>query len=68
MFHAVQALIYERTDKVAKTYKGVNQQLHLLVRSENSIESKAAADLSNAYRLKETADYETGAAAQCRGK
>lgn len=61
MFHAAQALIYERTDKVSKTHKEVNQLFHQLVRDESSLDGKIAADLSNAYLIKEKADYETGA-------
>jgi uncharacterized protein (UPF0332 family) len=63
MFHAAQALIFERTDKVAKTHRGVSKQFHKLASNEAGLDAELAAGLSNAYRLKEIADYETGAAA-----
>ncbi len=62
-FHAAQALIHERTGKVAKTHKGVNVQFHKLAKAEPSIAPQLAAALSAAYHYKEIADYETGAAA-----
>lgn len=32
MFHAAQALVHERTDKIAKTHKGVRTLFHRLAR------------------------------------
>ena len=61
MFHAAQALIFERTDRIPKTHKGVNRQFHRFVLHEPGLRPQFAADLSKAYLLKETADYETGA-------
>ena len=58
-FHSAQALIFERTGKIAKTHKGVGNQFHLLAQSETSLPPTLAADLSNAYKFKETADYDT---------
>jgi uncharacterized protein (UPF0332 family) len=60
MFHAAQALIFERTDRVAKTHKGVNRLFHRLALKEASLDPKLPPDLSNAYQLKQSADYETG--------
>jgi uncharacterized protein (UPF0332 family) len=33
-FHAAQALIFERTDKVAKTHKGVDREFHKIAKDE----------------------------------
>lgn len=60
MFHAAQAIIFERTDRIAKTHKGVNRQFHRLARIEAGLDPLLAPDLSNACRLKQSADYETG--------
>lgn len=58
-FHAAQALIFERTGKVAKTHKGVRVQFHQLTRSESALDPRLAGELTAAYHLKEAADYET---------
>ncbi len=62
-FHAAQALIFERTDKVAKTHKGVDREFHRLAMAEPTFAPGFAATLSASYHFKEVADYETGAAA-----
>jgi uncharacterized protein (UPF0332 family) len=61
-FHAAQALIFERTDKSAKTHKGVDRQFHRLALAETSFPTGLAATMSAAYHFKEAADYETGIA------
>ena len=58
-FHSAQALIFERTGKIAKTHKGVGNQFHLLARAESSFPVGIAAELVSAYRFKEFADYDT---------
>lgn len=63
MFHAAQALICERTDRIAKTHKGANSQFHRLTRTETGLDPQLLRDLSNAYRLEGSADYETGSGA-----
>ena len=60
-FHAAQAVIFERTGKIAKTHKGVGKQFHRLAAAEPALPQGFAASLSSAYRYKEIADYETGA-------
>ena len=62
-FHAAQALIFERTDKVAKTHKGVRRLFHQLSRAEAGIDPRLAGKLTDAYKFKQFADYETGTAA-----
>ena len=59
-FHAAQALIFERTHKIAKTHKGVNIQFHRLIKSETTSDQTLAHQLTRAYHFKEVADYETG--------
>ena len=61
-FHAAQALIFERTEKISKTHKGVDKQFHRLALAEPTFTPGLAATLSAAYHFKEAADYETGTA------
>lgn len=61
-FHAAQALIFERTGKIAKTHKGVQALFHRLIKQETVIGPGLAGDLSASYHFKEAADYETGVA------
>ena len=61
-FHAAQALIFERTNKVAKTHRGVDTLFHKLAQAEPGLPSQLAATLTVAYHFKEAADYETGIA------
>ena len=60
MFHAAQALIFERTGKVAKTHKGGGRLFHQLARAESGFITGLPVELTSAYRYKELADYETG--------
>ncbi len=62
-FHAAQALLFERTDKVYATHQGVKAEFARLAKSDARIERKHTAFLARAYSLKAAADYETGAAA-----
>ncbi len=59
-FHAAQALIFERADKVAKTHKGVSKEFHRLAKAEAMFPVALAAQLSAAFAYKERADYITG--------
>lgn len=59
-FHAAQALIFERTGKVAKTHQGVQSEFHRLAQHEPGIDRAFAPFLNQAYNLKAVADYETG--------
>jgi uncharacterized protein (UPF0332 family) len=58
--HAAQALIFERTDKVIKRHRGVNNELHRLTRDDPSFDLDLRAFLGRAYSLKAIADYEMG--------
>jgi len=61
-FHAAQALIFERTGKIGRSHKGVNKEFHRLAKAEATFPPGLAPQLSKAYRYKEIADYDTGAA------
>lgn len=60
MFHAAQALIFERSGKAAKTHSGVHTQFNRLVQSETTFDAMLRRSLPQAYNLKAVADYETG--------
>lgn len=57
-----QALICERSNRAAKTHRGVDRQFQKLARAEPSLPPELPSQLSAAYRYKEVADYDTGAA------
>ncbi len=59
-FHAAQALIFERTNRAAKTYRGVHGQFLRLVEREPRIDPELRRFLSQGYKMKAIADYETG--------
>ncbi|MGB9028359.1 MAG: hypothetical protein WCC40_20700, partial [Rhodomicrobium sp.] len=53
-------LIFERTDRIAKTHRGVKNQFHKLAKEDPRIDRGLAGDLAATYHFKEAADYETG--------
>lgn len=59
-FHAAQALIFERTGKVAKSHQGVHAEFSRLTRGEAGIDVDVRRFLTQAYNLKAVADYEIG--------
>jgi uncharacterized protein (UPF0332 family) len=59
-FHAAQALISERTGKIAKTHQGVNSQFNLLTRDDPRVDPELRRFLAKAYDLKAIADYQAG--------
>ena len=63
-FHAAQALIFERTEQIAKTHKGVGRLFHKLAKSEAGLDPRLPGDLTHAYQFKQIADYETGLGAR----
>ena len=58
-FHAAQAVIRARTERTAKTHRGVHRMLSQLARRETAL-AGLALFLSQAYNLKAVADYELG--------
>ncbi len=59
-FHAAQALIFERTGKVAKTHGGFHREFARLAEAEPELDKTLPLFLIRAYNLKSVADYETG--------
>jgi uncharacterized protein (UPF0332 family) len=59
-YHAAEALIFERTGKIAKTHRGLRAQFAQLARDESSIDRTLSEFLGRAYELKSLADYGTG--------
>jgi uncharacterized protein (UPF0332 family) len=58
-FHAAQALIFERTNQVAKTHRGVNALYSDQARADTALPTSPLATL---YYFKDVADYDTGSA------
>lgn len=59
-FHAAEALLYERTGKIAKTHRGLRAQFASLVRDEPRVDPELREFLGRSYELKALADYGTG--------
>jgi uncharacterized protein (UPF0332 family) len=60
-FHAAQALIFERHDRVFKKHSSVQGEFARLVKDDPRFDLDLRAFLGRAYNLKAIADYETGA-------
>ncbi len=58
-FHAAQAFILARSGKVVKTHRGVHRLFSQLVKTELRL-AEFPRFLSQAYNLKDIADYELG--------
>ena len=58
--HAAQALLFERTGRVASSHGGVNSQFNLLTRGDPRVDAELRRFLPHAYDLKAVADYEAG--------
>ncbi len=58
--HAAQALIFERTGRVAKSHRGAHGQFLELTANESRVDAELRRFLSEGYKLKTTADYEVG--------
>jgi uncharacterized protein (UPF0332 family) len=58
--HAAQALIVERAGKIVKRHRGVQDQLHRLVKDDPRFDLELRAFLGRTYNLKAIADYLTG--------
>src|SRR5271157_4082876 len=62
-FHAAEALLYERTGRIARTHRGLRAQFARIARDEPHIDQSVSEFLGRAYELKSLADYGTGAEA-----
>ena len=60
MFHAAQALIFDRTGSIAKTHSGVRSEFARISKDDSRVDREFTASLAQAYVLKEIADYEMG--------
>jgi uncharacterized protein (UPF0332 family) len=59
-YHAAQAFIFARTDKVAKTHSGVRSEFARLAKDDPRIDRAFSTFLAQAYNLKSIADYAVG--------
>lgn len=59
-FHAAQALIFERTGKIAKTHSGILSEFAKLAKDMPGTGKTFSAFLAQAYLYKEIADYWVG--------
>lgn len=63
VFHAAEAYIFECTDNVAKSHRGVNVEFARLARAEPLIGRDLVIFLGTAYQFKVRADYAVGTTA-----
>jgi uncharacterized protein (UPF0332 family) len=61
-YHAAEAYIFERTDKAAKTHRGVRSEFNRLARREPAIARDLLTFLAEGYEFKTIADYGIGPA------
>jgi uncharacterized protein (UPF0332 family) len=59
-YHAAQAVIFERDDRIIKTHNGVQAEFGRLVKDDARFDTELRAFLGRAYNLKAIANYETG--------
>ena len=59
-FHAAQALIFQRTGKVAKTHRGVRSAFAQLTKGDTRFDQDLRRLLGRGYQRKEIADYGVG--------
>jgi uncharacterized protein (UPF0332 family) len=62
--HAGQAFIFERTDTIAKSHRGVQRELGRLTKDDPRFDPDLRAFLGRTYELKAIADYLTGPGSQ----
>ena len=58
MFHAAQALIFDRTGSIAKTHSGVRSEFARISKDDSRVDREFTASLAQAHVLKEIADHE----------
>jgi uncharacterized protein (UPF0332 family) len=61
-FHGAQAVIFERSGRVVKTHRGVQNEFLRLTKDDPLFTPDQRIFLSQAYNVKAVADYETGPA------
>lgn len=57
-YHTAQALIFDRSGKVAKTHSGVRSEFSRLTKDDPTIDREFSVFLGQAYTFKVIADYE----------
>ena len=62
VYHAAEAYIFERTDKAAKTHRGVRSQFNRLAQHERRIGRDLLDFIDEGYQFKAIADYGIGPA------
>lgn len=67
-FHAAQAYIFERTQKIFKTHHGVQTEFARLTRDDPRADAQRRRFLSQAYEYKALADYGIGPGNMVSGK
>ena len=63
-YHAAQAVLFEKTEKIFKTHKGVQAEFSRLVKDDPRFGRELRSFLGRTYELKTIADYEVGSAPQ----
>lgn len=58
-FHAAEALIFEKTNRIAKTHSGVRGELAHLAKNDSQITRIMTSSLGTAYKYKEVDNYDT---------
>ena len=66
-YHAAQAFLFERTDKIFKTHRGVQGEFGRLTKDDPYFDFELRAFLGRTYDLKTIADYESGPDATLTG-
>lgn len=59
-FHAAQALIFVRTNRIAKSHSGLRSTFARLTKDDPHIDRKFTRFLARAYSFKEVTDYGVG--------
>ena len=59
-FHAVEAYLFERTGKAAKTHRGLRSEFGRLARGDPRMDREFLTFLAEAYEYKSIADYGVG--------
>lgn len=59
-FHAVEAYLFDRTGKPAKTHRGLRSEFGRLARNDPRIDREFLTFLAEAYEYKSIADYGVG--------
>ena len=59
-FHLAQAVVFERSGKIAKTHKGVHAAFYLQTSEDTAVDKDLRSFLARSYRYKYADDYAVG--------